>query len=282
MTAGEQRFLIAKYTPDLRRNETRNIGVILWAGGNVASRFLPLSQAAAFVNESESYSRWIDYWNALLNKEEISIRGRKPVARDDSSYLDEVLRTQSGNYILEEAGAVIDIVKSSKINQAANYLYSELVDQRNSSLRITPKEQAKAIRTVVKELLADIGISKRSGLQEGYNVTCMVKDRNVQRSLRFTFAIMDKMRSGKPKAAIQGVCLNSPLSVDHAALMFDLLQKNDILKKEQCLIAIDKDDENVPDDASEQEKFLLAYGSIVNVREREAATQAFSSAANTA
>ena len=34
------RYLLAKYIPDPLRMEPRNIGVVLWAEGNVAARFV--------------------------------------------------------------------------------------------------------------------------------------------------------------------------------------------------------------------------------------------------
>ena len=59
------KYLVAKYVSDPRRMEPRNIGVVLWASGRVAARFLE-SDEAEFVGDKKTYARWIDYWRGLL------------------------------------------------------------------------------------------------------------------------------------------------------------------------------------------------------------------------
>ncbi len=63
------RFLIAKYAPDLRLMEPRNIGIILWSSGVVAARFIGESDAGpvtppTFIarKNKQVYVQWLRHW----------------------------------------------------------------------------------------------------------------------------------------------------------------------------------------------------------------------------
>jgi predicted RNA-binding protein with RPS1 domain len=79
------RFLIAKYVPDVFRNEPRNIGVVLWTPDGVAARFLGEKPDAPgevddadipeFVNSKHAYKQWVRYWRRELGKPAVSQLG---------------------------------------------------------------------------------------------------------------------------------------------------------------------------------------------------------------
>src|ERR1700722_19258050 len=95
----QQRYLIAKYVPDARRMEPRNIGVVLWASGKAVARFLR-PQEADFIADKEIYERWTKYWHGLFGGSSIARMRGEPVPKDDPEFLDEFLKTQQGNYLL--------------------------------------------------------------------------------------------------------------------------------------------------------------------------------------
>ena len=119
-----QRYLVAKYAPDIFRMEPRNIGVILWADGQVSAKFLERKDAS-FVREKDIYERWIKFWNRLV--QERSIKNGKIVSANDPAFLDAFAKTQEGNFMLLDAGRVHDKIEAEDIHVATDFLFTELV-----------------------------------------------------------------------------------------------------------------------------------------------------------
>src|SRR5512140_1749356 len=70
------RYLVAKYVPDPFRMEPRNIGVVVWADGQIAARFLGENGSEAsrirlpnrlHVSDRRQYEKWIRYWRHQLS-----------------------------------------------------------------------------------------------------------------------------------------------------------------------------------------------------------------------
>lgn len=65
------RYLVAKYVPDLRRMEPKNIGVVVWSDGVVAARFAaecPEKSGTVddrcvpgFVRSLSAYKQWVRF-----------------------------------------------------------------------------------------------------------------------------------------------------------------------------------------------------------------------------
>ena len=106
----EQRYIVAKYAPDVMRMEPRNIGVVVWSRGRVACRFLDAADAE-FVTDSVVYERWVKYWSAMISAGKVS--------------LDELMRTQKGNYLLCDAGRIETDI--ADVGDATDFLFGELV-----------------------------------------------------------------------------------------------------------------------------------------------------------
>lgn len=118
-------FLIAKYVPDLARNEPRNIGVVVWSPAGVATRFF--RRAPKFVRDKECYRRWIDYWESLCAEPSIQV-GLKPVVdRTDPEWPMVLMSTSEGNYGLEEGGEFLDDLAPEELEAAAEQQFRELV-----------------------------------------------------------------------------------------------------------------------------------------------------------
>lgn len=66
------RWLLAKYVPDIGRNEPRNVGLILLRGDEVAMRFVGQQpdgsidgRSARVVRSASVYKGWVEYWRRL-------------------------------------------------------------------------------------------------------------------------------------------------------------------------------------------------------------------------
>ena len=119
------KFIIAKYVKDLARMEPRNIGLFVWQEGVLVSKFL---ETPSFVNELDTYKRWLDFWRRRTTGDMVRPVKGKPVSKADPKCLDALLSTQKGNYILVDAGELIDEVKENEIDNVLDYLFEDLVN----------------------------------------------------------------------------------------------------------------------------------------------------------
>lgn len=127
------KYILAKYVGDPMRMEPINIGIFAWAGGKTFAMFMPVEQAASYVNEISTYKRWVSYWQETLAEKSIRIGRRAPISKDDPKFLDEFMLTQSGNYLLQDAGEIVHSVRGTQVQKACEFLYSRLVDRKASS-----------------------------------------------------------------------------------------------------------------------------------------------------
>lgn len=134
----KQPYLVAKYVPDLRRMEPRNIGIVLWVRGQVGCRFLPTKTAAKFVNEPEIYERWVEYWTWAVEKPHIrDYRARIDYPRTGPEFLDGLKTTAKENYLLCDGGEVTDRVAAKELTAAVGFLFAELVAVRKTHWKTT-------------------------------------------------------------------------------------------------------------------------------------------------
>ena len=138
-TIAGTKYLLAKYIPDLRRQEPRNIGIIVWSPEGLEARFLGEKNeemetidgrsVPPFVTSLNAYKQWVHYWRAEIEKPEI-----KPVSGGDSVSKDlpeftEVLKTANrGNFVLEDGGLLLDKVNVEELPRVANELFNTLVE----------------------------------------------------------------------------------------------------------------------------------------------------------
>lgn len=131
-------FLIAKYLPDVFRDEPRNIGVVLWSPYGVVARFVGENpeapgevddaQIPPFIASPPTYKRWVKYWRRELDKSSIRpARGGPPVARTDPAFLSVVGQAGPSNYLLAGGGMLVDPVPAVELPAAVGYLFENYV-----------------------------------------------------------------------------------------------------------------------------------------------------------
>src|SRR5262245_8525849 len=119
------RFLIAKYIPDLRRNEPRNIGVVVWSQGLVGMRFL---DSPKFVENSRTYKEWVQFWTTKLSKDALpGRRGNEPTPKTSPDYLDVFRETGKENYVLVDGGFLLEQVEAADLPDLTDHLFETLV-----------------------------------------------------------------------------------------------------------------------------------------------------------
>lgn len=133
------KYLLAKYIPDLRRHEPRNIGIIVWSREGLEARFLGEKDEQTdaidgrsvppFVTSLNAYKQWVHYWRTEIEKSEIKpASGGEPVAKDLPEFT-EVLKTANrGNFVLEDGGLLLDKINVEELPRVVNELFNTLVE----------------------------------------------------------------------------------------------------------------------------------------------------------
>ena len=126
LVMGSPSYLIAKYVADLFRNEPKNIGIIVWLDGFTEARFLATADGKVngrYLPDSinvASYRQWIEYWTKSIAKEKFKEIGTsKQIERASPEFLDALLSTGSGNYVLERGGELLEEVEPSGLGDVA-------------------------------------------------------------------------------------------------------------------------------------------------------------------
>ncbi len=146
-------WLVAKYVPDLRRREPRNVGVVLFAGPETLMRFRgqrpdgTVDGRSARVRETDVYKGWIDYWQHLAR----SFAERQEWPRHHS--FDSYWLERGGELLSEE-----DLEPSDLLVQ----LYETLVEE-------TPDPDWK-LADRVRDLLRQAELLESEHLLKGYSI----------------------------------------------------------------------------------------------------------------
>lgn len=238
----DSRFVVAKYVSDLRRMEPRNVGVVLWSNGRVASKFLP-REDASFVNDLETYDRWRSFWEEKLNDDVLSVPRLAPVQKSDPAFLDAFMRTQDGNYLLFQGGDVLEHVATDKVGDATKFLFDEIVAVHAEK---KPDDQSfdRIFQNRSKQVFERLGVWNRPDFHKGDDV-CSVRCRihNVWKVVPFHFALGD----GDPRSVYQRVRLDIEQNWQLAVFRFEALLKSNKYKKQQCAALIQATSEEMAD-----------------------------------
>lgn len=132
------RYLLVKYIPDLQRMEPRNIGVILWSPAGITARFLKEKphrlgdvdgrEVPSWIHVS-AYKQWLKFWRTEIGKEWIKPYrgGGDLVTSTDPRFLDALMTSGNGNFILADGGFLLDSIDRDGLQDAVDHLYTTLV-----------------------------------------------------------------------------------------------------------------------------------------------------------
>ena len=205
-----QRYLVAKFAPDVFRMEPRNIGIVLWADGRVAAKFLTGS-AAEFVSDKPVYDRWIAFWNRLVS--ERAVANGTIVTADDPGFLDALMKTQEGNFMLTDGGRVLDEIDRGEIKSATEFLFSEMVAPLPDEVHAQEED---SLSQIADSIFEEAGVRDRSDWRGSTTVKCWVKDVLEEFPFSYVFGT-----DRKTSAVFQRVPIGRRQSVNNAAFMME-------------------------------------------------------------
>jgi len=161
---GYAKYLVAKYVPDVFRNEPVNIGILTWVDGEVGWKFIGQrdenstaidGRAQGIVGRIKSvpnYKQWIESWVIRLQAPQLHTRQYGTIEHSSPDFLNALATYGEGSYILEAGGELMDDVNSREIREVTNSLFATLVGTPDE------KESYKSTEEVRDELLRDANV----------------------------------------------------------------------------------------------------------------------------
>jgi len=268
------RFLVAKYIPDMRRLEPRNIGVIVWTDGHLSAHFLGEGGEIARaprrlgVQNQDTYRQWIRYWRSEMSRPTLSINGNdQRIARESPEFIDALRQRSKENFVLVDGGFVTGHVNPGDIDEVVQDLFVGLVEEGDDS-GDSHAEDAILLKKAVSHIFHASGIDGVQGYQAKTPLTFSVE------SHVFAFTFDWTVYTDSPQAVFQHAMLTRPMSVNSAAFMFSCLARADFqpyrVRKERCLALVRTTAAIMDNEAAVRElEKLKAYSTVVDVSDEE-------------
>ena len=160
------RFLIAKYVPDVKRMEPRNIGVITWCDGCADARFLGEDEKPPRrlgVRDTVIYRKWLTSWRKQIAKPFVEIGHGQIVNKSTPDFLDALCEWSRDSFLLVDGGEIIDTADRSDLSSVTEYLFRELVAEGDT--KEAREHEYQRLKTAVSQLVRQSGLSERSGFR---------------------------------------------------------------------------------------------------------------------
>ncbi len=185
------KYLLAKYIPDLMRQEPRNIGVVLWSQEGVEARFIAEKEyreidgrsIPSFVSSPSAYRQWIEYWREQISSDEIQDPRAQKTARKSSDQFLEVLKlSNKGNFVLADGGILMEPVTSSELPTVTNELFTSLVE--DYSLEISSEI---TLVDACDEIIKSTNLIKSPYFKTAFPIECEVNGTTDEYTFSYAF-----------------------------------------------------------------------------------------------
>jgi hypothetical protein len=279
------KYLLAKYIPDLHRFEPRNVGVIVWSPLGIEARFVAEypnrpgevdgRSIPNFVTSPSAYKQWIRYWRDAISGTTIRpLGGGDVVASSSPGFIEALQQTARGNFVVVDAGSVLDEVGEEELPIVADQLFAQLVEAN------APEESRDVgFDELCDSLLTRANLKQHKNFHDRYPVKCVI------RGIEEEFFLSHAVANGTLERAYQRFPIPKRKSLiqknrDATAWMFESILTNHLLTADKNVLLVDA----TPEQASqvEVEKTLRLLGSmsrVVNIHNEGEALAEFGAAA---
>ena len=275
-------YLLAKYIPDLRRGEPRNIGVIVWTPDGVEARFVSEKPGRAgevdgrtlpaFVGSSQAYKQWVEYWRNELSKPVItSPTGGRPVRRETPEFLEALKQSSRGNFVLTDGGSLLDPVHAEDLGAAADHLFAMLVDSSAAE-----ETRDASLDEVLDRVIDRSQVRSNPNFKTRFPVTCTVAH-GIEETYEFTYAY----GNGSPKRLYQRVPLPRrrdmlQKSVHNSAWIFEKVTACRQVKREDAVALVYAGaEQNADVETARMLRLLASVARVLNVSNEDQAVKEF-------
>jgi hypothetical protein len=215
----KNRYLIAKYIPNLARMEPKNVGVFLHMDGRLFARFigernlaLDLRAVRSLVSHTGTYKQWIEYWRHLMTKQ---------VAGDE--LLNQLLATSNGNYIVTEGDVVFPPKEMSGdplriLEYLFQFLVGDFPEQKESLEQVS-------LSAKCEEIIKRYGLKKTTYFEESPIISVDVD--GITQHLKPSYRWLNGAEVCFQKVSLDAVKLESTQKdVNSALWMFEKLKNS--------------------------------------------------------
>jgi hypothetical protein len=160
------KFLVAKYAPDVKRMEPRNIGVIVWVDGVTDSLFVGEDVKSGAqstlprrigVTDRKNYWNWIASWRRQLNKAEIEVGRGTRIARHSPEFVEGMREWSGNNYMLVHGGEAS--AKPDAIRELTLYLFENLVAAESDA--VPQEHESQQLKSRSTHIWKTLGVLER-------------------------------------------------------------------------------------------------------------------------
>ncbi len=172
----EARYAVAKHTPDLIRQEPRNVGVFLQWRGRTHARFLGQTKSGGIdrrvirskVLEPDVYEQWVSFWLAEIEKHSVyDPIARREVRTGDHLFFEYLSHMSKENFAIVEGGAVGRTLEADTAEDILSFLFASLVGEGGfqaavAATALEGEEEDGVLRADVSRAFKDLGILGRA------------------------------------------------------------------------------------------------------------------------
>lgn len=230
-------FLIAKYAPDLKRMEPRNVGIIAWADGLTASKFLGDSEGGkkrslprrVGVVDAQNYYEWVASWRKELSRNALELSHGKFIDRSSPEFIEGLREWSAGNYMLVNGGVVNVEGKATprKLKEATEYLFKEVVMQPEDAAGV--EQESVALKSKVNDLWKSTGVWERPDFRRDQPVHYKLYGES--KAFIFDYAIGP---SDAPYSVYHRIVLGQQRAFDSAFLNLEHYRQSRKLEQNRC------------------------------------------------
>lgn len=226
--------LVAKFVPDVARNEPRNVGVFLATSGRVVARFLAesLDTPGKLVSrvpvletkqDRDAYREWISYWRISMDRMGASMPVTERVQRlQDSS---------KSQFLVVRSGFLRKPVMDAELDNEIDLLFQRLVDDPDKTEgKFDATSTGRQLQTETNKLFKRTGFSSRPDFHSKYPVVCPITGTNETLGFYFDYGL----HRVKPVSLLQKVLVEKPQSLNSALFMFQSVQSGLQIPRDQC------------------------------------------------
>jgi hypothetical protein len=279
------KYLLAKYIPDLHRFEPRNIGVIVWSPLGIEARFLAEypnrpgevdgRSIPSFVTSASAYKKWIRYWRDAITGTSIRpLGGGDVVSSSSPSFMEVLQQTARGNFVVMDAGSVLDDISEEELPTVADQLFAQLIEVN------TPEEPRDiGFDELCDSLMVRAQLKHHRNFHDRYPVRCTV--RGVDEEFLFSHAIANGtierayQRFPIPKRKTQ-----LQKNRDATAWMLESLLNTNIITSDKTVLLVDATPEQISQiEVDKSIRLLGSMSRVVNIHNEAEALAEFGAAA---
>lgn len=178
--------------------------------------------------------------------------------------MDALISHQEDNYLLVDAGELMEPIGRRELASAVEFLFNDLVSQAHvAEFAGSPKSSYETLRNNCEKLFKKTGISNRPDYHENYPVECPVY--SVKKHLKFNHGL----GNGRPDAVFQQANLHSQQSVNSSALMLHAVTNSVTVPRNRCA-ALARESDITSQAAEEGVELLKAVCRLIFVDNKHA------------